>query len=1150
MFLDGETVRYSASDLANFLDGDFASWMDRRHLHAPQAGDRDKSRGSTRPLDELLANCLPDEADEELEILRKRGYEHEKSHLDRFCSQGRGVIEIPNGPEAGELTLEAMRAGTDVIFQARLERDCFLGFADFLVRCDGRSRFGNHYYEPWDTKLAKSPKPHYMVQLCAYAEMLEHVQGVMPERFVVVLGTNEERLFTASKYLHYFRELKRRFLEFHASFDLDDMPHPGHSRSHGRWGAAAQKIIEATDHLSLVAGLNRKQIQKLERAGIRTVADLVKTSKRRGSEILGAPCERIQKQAKLQVASRGKPCPQFQLWPQDPNNPRRGLAALPPASKLDVFFDMEGFPLIDGGLEYLFGAVYLERRKPKFVDWWAHDPIQEKNAFEQFIDWAHARWKADPAMHIYHYAAYEVAAVRRLMGKYATREAQVDDLLRAEVFVDLYRIVQQGLVVGAPSYSLKDVEKLYAPTRDGAVTTAAGSIVFYQRWLDSDEEESYQESSILTEIRNYNQVDCESTWRLAEWLWQLQKDQGVEFQAMTPAAASPQEPDVDKASNRAKVLSEQLLDQLTKSRAISPEKRRVQELLSWLLEFHWREAKPVFWRMFDRHEATEEELIDDLDCLGGLVRTSKAPQQVKRSVAYEYSFDPSQETKLHAGSPCFFAHDLEVGLTIESLDPEKGLVEIKLGPTKASPPPRLSLIPDEHVSAKLIADAVCRYVEAWSSGTILSRAVDDLLWRRKPRIKNHAGGSLVQQDQGFLPAVVDVVKRMDETVLCIQGPPGAGKTYTAATTICELLRQGKKIGVTANSHKAILNVLVAVCDQAGPAGLKVPIVKVGGDESDLPAGSQITSVAQSSEAAALLDGRPIVVGGTAWLFSREELEGCFDYLFVDEAGQFSLANVVGTGLSARNLVLIGDQMQLAQPILGVHPGESGRSALDYLLDGKATIPDDLGIFLGSTWRMHPEICDFISAAFYESRLLAHPDTAQQRLSGLPHRPAPHPKDRGIAFVAVSHEGNAQSSEEEIDQIEQIAKALLQLKVTDRGKLRSRPVVWDDLLFVAPFNMQVRGLQQRLGSQARVGSVDKFQGQEAHIVIVSMCSSSLEDSPRGAEFLLNPNRLNVAISRAKTLAIVVGSREITAARCQAIPQMELVNLYCWLGSRGE
>jgi len=650
MFLDGETVRYSASDLANFLDGDFASWMDRRHLHAGQAGDRAKSRGSTTPLDELLANCLPDETDEELEILRKRGLEHEKSHLERFRSQGRGISEIPNGPRAGELTMEAMRAGTDVIFQARLERDCFLGFADFLVRCNGPSQFGDYHYEPWDTKLAKSPKPQYMVQLCAYAEMLEHVQGVMPERFVVVLGTNEERSFTISKYLHYYRELKRLFLEFHVAFDPDDMPHPGLSRDYGRWGSAAQQIIEATDHLSLVAGLSRRQVQKLEKAGIRTVAELVKTSKLRGDQILGAPFDRLSKQAKLQVASRGKRCPEYQLLPPDPNNPRRGLAALPPASKLDVFFDMEGFPLFDRGLEYLFGAVYLEKGKPKFIDWWAHDAIQEKAAFEQFIDWVHARWKADPAMHIYHYAAYEVTAVRRLMGKFATREAQVDDLLRSEVFVDLYRVVQQGLVVGASSYSLKDIEKLYAPTRDGAITTAAGSIVFYQRWLDSDEGTTHEESKILTEIRDYNRVDCESTWHLAEWLWRLQGDHGIKFPVTKDAAESPPEAPTDKGPNPAKALSEQLLDQLTNDRTAKPEKCRVQELLAWLLEFHWREAKPVFWRMFDRHDATEEELINDLDCLGGLARTSKAPRQVKQSRTYEYRFDPDQETKLHAGS--------------------------------------------------------------------------------------------------------------------------------------------------------------------------------------------------------------------------------------------------------------------------------------------------------------------------------------------------------------------------------------------------------------------------------------------------------------------------------------------------------------------
>jgi superfamily I DNA and/or RNA helicase len=235
-------------------------------------------------------------------------------------------------------------------------------------------------------------------------------------------------------------------------------------------------------------------------------------------------------------------------------------------------------------------------------------------------------------------------------------------------------------------------------------------------------------------------------------------------------------------------------------------------------------------------------------------------------------------------------------------------------------------------------------------------------------------------------------------------------------------------------------------------------------------------------------------------------------------------------------------MQLAQPVLGTHPGDSGQSALNYLLAGHATIPPEMGIFLGQTWRLHPDICRFISEAVYDGRLRSHGSTASHRITtngGLITKPA------GILFVPVQHEGNSQCCDEETEVIEQLVRELLSCQLYDPGKGRTRNLTVDDVLIVAPFNMQVRALKKKLGAAAKIGSVDKFQGQEAHVVIVSMCSSTLEDSPRGAEFLLDPNRLNVAVSRAKTLAIVVGNPNLVAARCGSVREMELANLFCWL-----
>ena len=883
----------------------------------------------------------------------------------------------------------------------------------------------------------------------------------------------------------------------------------------------------------------------MESVGITTVAELAQTTKtvvpRIPVEVLG----RLKRQAKLQIASRDLKTPLHEVIQPDPERPRRGLAFLPPESSGDVFFDLEGFPLIEGGREYLFGAVYVKDGAPEFIDWWAHSESEEKAALEACVDWLYSRWEQDPTMHIYHYANYEVHALRRLMGKYATREEKIDTLLRNHVFVDLFQVVNQGLIIGTPSYSLKDIEKLYLDDRSGKVTSAGGSIVAYQSWLDSDEGPSWEASPTLAGIRDYNRIDCESTWLLANWLRRHQTKSSISY----IPGKSGQEPDQegdDQEPKPSAVLAERLMQEVIDGGIADESQSRVQELLAGLLEFHWREAKPVFWRKFDRNTMTEQELWDDLDCLAGLERTAKPPRLVKRSTAYEYRFDPDQDTKLHEGSACFVAHDFDIGPKIESFDPEQGLVEIKLGPKKAAPPDRLSLIPNEYVSAKPIADAVYRYVEAWSQGRILSKAVDDLIQRRRPRLLKPTDGPIIPPGQDLLTGAIAAVKRMDETVLCIQGPPGCGKTYTAAAIILELLADGKRVGVTANSHKAILNVLHAVHSAAQKKEQTVRLVKVGNDEDDpLIAAGAIEHLEDSGETAGVLEEGPVVVGGTAWAFSRPELQAAFDYLFIDEAGQFSLANVVATGLAAKNLVLVGDQMQLAQPLLGSHPGESGKSGLEYLLQGRATIPPEMGIFLDTTWRMHETICRFISDAVYDGRLKSHPDTSCQKISL--GDISSLLKETGVVFVPVDHEDNRQASEEEVDVIENIAKSLIGKPVSSRPGEPPHELGWEHMLFVAPYNMQVRRLKERLGPQARVGSVDKFQGLEADVVVVSMCASSLDDCPRGADFLLNPNRLNVAISRAKSLAIVVGSPTIMAARCQTIAQMELVNLYCRLAA---
>jgi len=1135
-------IRFSPSDLTKFMESEYSSWMDRWELER-RAGNH--VQAVPNGFENVgVERCAPDDCSEELEIIASKGIEHEQQFLESLPPSD--VVEIPAGRNSIEATQNAISTGVSIVFQAHLVRGHFGGYADFLMRVAGESSLGNYHYEVADTKLARSPKPYFIIQLCCYADLLESIQGRRPTGFEVVLGTNERVRFETNKFFFYYESLKKSFLDFQDNFDINAPPHPGLATSYGQWSEFAETVLEASDHLSTVAKITRSQIKKLESAGIATLTQLA-TEQIECVPKLAVPTLRgLQWQARMQLDSFGKDRPLYDvIHPQD-DEPRQGLQMLPPASDNDVFFDMEGYPLVNGGLEYLFGATHFEDGEIEFSDWWAHDLAEERKAFEEFIDWAHARWKADPSLHIYHYAAYEVSTIKRLMGKFATREEQVDDLLRNQVFVDLYTVTRQGIVLGTPSYSLKYVEHLYMDARDGEVTTSGGSIVAYHRWIESNESPDWCQSEILKEIRDYNEVDCVSTWKLAEWLRSVQEEHNVEFVApeLPEAPSDRQQVARNSYNDDAVVLADQLIAQVESGDIGDQEQCRMQLLHAWLLEFHWREARPVFWRKHAMAEMTDVELVEDQSCLGALVRVDEEPEMIKRSFGYRYQFEPTQQTKLHAGSKCFFASDLTQGTQIVELDQNVGTLQLKLGPKAPPAPQTLNLIPNEYISAKTIADAVFRYVNAWNTGRIISTAIDDLLNRRPPSITGHSDGELIDVGTPIADATVELIRRMDRATLCVQGPPGTGKTYTAAKAIVQLLQDGKRIAVTANGHKAILNVLAEVQRQMAELGISQRIFKAGGSREDA---QEIGCdwISQSKGVVDELAGAACVVGGTAWVFSREDLQGRFDYLFVDEAGQFSLANVVAAGCCADNIVLMGDQMQLAAPVQGAHPGESGQSALEYYLNGSATVPPEYGVLLNRTWRMHPNLCDFVSDAIYESRLGSHPNTANQKIHAKETGVALIAKPAGIQFLPAFHEGNSQGSVEEVDLIARLFDELLESGYTDFDGNYHHQLSVDDILVVAPFNLQVRMLQERLGLQARVGTVDKFQGQQSTVVIVSMCSSSIEDSPRGAEFLLNPNRLNVAISRAKALAVVVGNPALAEARCGSIKDMELMNLYCRL-----
>jgi uncharacterized protein len=427
----------------------------------------------------------------------------------------------------------------------------------------------------------------------------------------------------------------------------------------------------------------------------------------------------------------------------------------------------------------------------------------------------------------------------------------------------------------------------------------------------------------------------------------------------------------------------------------------------------------------------------------------------------------------------------------------------------------------------------------------VSRAVEldpniphgDFLYRRRPRLNDTLAGPLLEPGEDILSGAKRLILGMDRTSLCIQGPPGSGKTPKCAHVIAALLKAGKRVGISSNSHDVISHLMRSTVEAAVKLGVSFSAAKCGGNPE--PFHPRVEMIPGNTDIFKR-EQWPNLVGGTAWVFSHEDAVEKLDYLFVDEAGQVCVANLVGMARSAANLVFWGDQMQLRQPVQGVHFGESGASILDYYLQNQPTVPEDLGLFLPTSWRMRPDICCFISSAFYEDRLHHEPCTENRniRLAG---RTKHLHRSSGIVFVPVSHEGRVFECEEEVRTIQQIVGELLGQTLGQAGKA-SRAITRSDILIVAPYNLQVRRLRAALPG-VRVGTVDKFQGQEAPVVIFSMTASEGDSAPRGAAFLFDRNRLNVAISRAQILAIIVASPKLELTRCSGVEQMQLVNLFC-------
>jgi hypothetical protein len=388
-----------------------------------------------------------------------------------------------------------------------------------------------------------------------------------------------------------------------------------------------------------------------------------------------------------------------------------------------------------------------------------------------------------------------------------------------------------------------------------------------------------------------------------------------------------------------------------------------------------------------------------------------------------------------------------------------------------------------------------------------------------------------------LQAALRLVPKFVRGVLPVQGPPGAGKTYIGARMICGCVEANLRVGVTANSHKVIRNLLEEVAEAADERGLTNLICLAKVTESEAAQG-RIQFTTSNSELLNAIGTSCQVAAGTSWLWARPDAVRAVDILFVDEAAQVCLANLLAVSQAAPRIVLLGDPQQLDQPMQGSHPDGTAVSAMDYLLDGQQTVPEGRGLFLEETWRLHPQIAAFTSELFYEGRLQSRPGLERQAVISTGHLTG-----TGQIYVGVDHIGNQNSSPEEA----RVVCALISELLATRAKWIDRDghehfLTLDDILVVAPYNAQVFEIQRRLPG-ARVGTVDKFQGQEAPISIYSLTTSSASDAPRGMDFLYSSNRLNVATSRGKCITVLVASPTVFNAACRTPAHIKLTNPFC-------
>jgi predicted RecB family nuclease len=1120
--------------------------------------------GVLRRLDVTLGRtkAVKPEPDALMEQIARLGDKHEARILQEM-RQGTAsvapsvVIELSRAPlpytQAGllathEETVAAFASASEVVFQAGFYDGEFHGYADFIERTPTGWRV-------CDAKLARRARPKALLQLGAYADQLLRADIEVAPAAALLLGNGQTEEFPLVDILPVFRERRARLRSILAVHHAALEPALWGDERYVACGHCAEcsSAAKESQDVILVANLRMDQRRKLRAARIFTLSDLTTATVPPPGMSMEA-FAKLRAQAALQLAQDnagpdelGQPHVTYELTDSAPTV----LAGLPAPSEGDLFFDFEGDPMYNEGdlsrwgLEYLWGVMNAPaegQSSGTFMPIWAHDSGQERPAFIEFMELVSDRRNRFPDMHIYHYAPYETTALKRLASLHQTHEKELDDLLRSAVFVDLYATVRGAIRVSQPSYSIKKLEPLYMSVderRTGDVQAGDTSIVEYHeyRQLVEDGDCDAAEKK-LAGLAEYNEYDCLSTLRLRDWLLERADECGVGDlivpRVLDRAGAEDSDHDALFLALMEKSGSAKRVDRTPDQQAFA--------MLACALDYYRREENPFWWAHYDRLEHQIEEWSDQRDVFR--VDASKVAQDwrlptprsrnPRRELELTGEWGPGSTPGSKAGvvytTPAPPGVEVSADMLLGSTGdhaialPEGDVTRVLL--TESSKPENthdltpLALVPAAPPSSNVIRAAIREVAtDASVAAALPSRAALDILALRPPRMKL---GHSMPSTGDCVADVVTALLGLDESYVAVQGPPGSGKTWTGSRVIKQLVeKHGWRVGVVAQSHAVVENMLDAILKE----GLHPSLVAKPARKHSQGAWTDLKDAKASASYLAQSKETGCVIGGTAWTFSAAGLieRRGLDLLVIDEAGQFALAPTLGAGVAAKRLLLLGDPQQLPQVSQGTHAEPVFQSALGWLMQGHDTLPSRLGYFLGTSYRMHPTLCSKVSTLSYDGRLTSAERTEERSLKGV----AP-----GLTVVAIPHQHNRTESVEEAAEIAAQVQSLMGTPWLDpEFSPHARPLDQGDFLVVAPYNAQVNLIHRELSksglTEVRVGTVDKFQGREAPVVLMSMTASSHGDVPRGMGFLLSRNRVNVAISRAQWKAFLIRSENLTA-----------------------